>query len=90
MNPRRLGWNRILTHLLRAYVHRFVPLTGAEWTPLAAALCPCRLPRHVHFVGVGPTRAEVALVLSGALRLCYLRVTGLEKPGRRVCLLRFH
>ncbi|TDN37093.1 Crp/Fnr family transcriptional regulator [Hymenobacter sp. UV11] len=66
-------------HPLRAYIQRFVPLTEAEWAPLAAALRPVHLARHAHFVAAGQRRAELGLVLSGALRLYYPRPNGEER-----------
>ncbi|MFD1874646.1 Crp/Fnr family transcriptional regulator [Hymenobacter bucti] len=66
-------------HPLRAYIERFVALTEAEWAPLAAALRPRHLARHAHFVAAGETRPELALVLSGALRLYYPQATGEER-----------
>ncbi len=66
-------------HPLRAYIQRFVPLTEAEWAPLAAALRPVPLARHAHFVVAGQRRAELGLVLSGALRLYYPRPSGEER-----------
>lgn len=68
-----------VTHPLRTYIERFVPLTDAEWAPLAAALRPRHLVRHAHFVEAGETRPEMALVLSGALRLYYPRPSGEER-----------
>jgi len=55
-------------HPLCAYMQRFVPLTDAQWAPLAAVLRPVHLARHAHFVAAGQRRAEFGLVLSGALR----------------------
>jgi len=66
-------------HPLRTYIERFVPLTDAEWAPLAAALRPRYLARHAHFVAAGETRPELALVLSGTLRLYYPQPTGEER-----------
>ncbi len=66
-------------HPLRAYIQRFVPLTDAEWAPLAAALRPVHLARHAYFVAAGQRRAEMGLVLSGALRLYYPRPSGEER-----------
>lgn len=66
-------------HQLRAYIQRFVPLTDAEWAPLAAALRPSHLARHAHFVAAGQQRAELGLVLRGALRLYYPRPSGEER-----------
>ncbi len=66
-------------HPLRAYIQRFVALTDAEWAPLARALRACHLARHGHFVEAGQTRAAIALVLSGALRLYYPRASGEER-----------
>jgi CRP-like cAMP-binding protein len=66
-------------HPLRAYIERFVALTDAEWEPLAAALRPCHLARHAHFVEAGQQRPELALVLSGSLRLYYPQATGEER-----------
>jgi CRP-like cAMP-binding protein len=66
-------------HPFRAYIERFVPLTDAEWAPLAVALRVRPLARHAHFVEAGETRPELALVLSGALRLYYPRPSGEER-----------
>lgn len=66
-------------HPLRAYIERFVPLTDAEWAPLAGAVRPLHLPRHAHFVEAGQRRPQLALVLSGALRLYYPRPGGEER-----------
>ena len=67
-------------HPLRTYIQRFVPLTDAEWAPLAGSH-EVRLARHAHFVAPGQaaTRPEMALVLSGALRLYYPRPDGEER-----------
>ncbi|UYZ63803.1 Crp/Fnr family transcriptional regulator [Hymenobacter weizhouensis] len=66
-------------HPLRAYLHRFVPLTDAEWAPLTAALVPERLARKQYFVREQQTRSDLALVLSGACRLFYTLPNGEEK-----------
>jgi CRP-like cAMP-binding protein len=66
-------------HPLRQYIHRFTPLTEAEWTPLAAELRPQRLARKAYFVEEGQTNHDIALVLEGACRLFYTRPDGEEK-----------
>ncbi|MGI4869622.1 MAG: Crp/Fnr family transcriptional regulator [Janthinobacterium lividum] len=66
-------------HPLRAQIQRFVPLTEAEWEPLAGALRPRQLARQAHFVEAGQRQPELALVLSGALRLYYPRPDGDER-----------
>lgn len=66
-------------HPLRTYIQRFVPLSDAEWAPLAAALRPQHLARHAHFVEAGQHRPHLALVLSGSLRLYYPRPGGEER-----------
>ncbi|NVO31681.1 Crp/Fnr family transcriptional regulator [Hymenobacter lapidiphilus] len=66
-------------HPLRAYIHRFVPLTDAEWAPLAAALRPRQLRRKELFVRQGAPSAELALVLVGSCRLFYTRPSGEER-----------
>ncbi|MCA8829892.1 Crp/Fnr family transcriptional regulator [Hymenobacter pini] len=66
-------------HPLRAYIHRFVPLTEAEWAPLAAALTTQQLTRHALFVTQGVPAPQLALVLSGACRLYYTRPDGEER-----------
>jgi CRP-like cAMP-binding protein len=66
-------------HPLRSYIQRFVPLTDAEWAPLAAALRVQHLARHAHFVEAGQHRADLALVLSGSLRLYYPRPSGEDR-----------
>ncbi|WP_345221150.1 Crp/Fnr family transcriptional regulator [Hymenobacter koreensis] len=67
-------------HPLHAYLLRFVPsLTEAEWAALAAALRTERLARGEYFVQAGQYRPQVALVLSGALRLFYPRPDGEER-----------
>ena len=66
-------------HPLRAYIHRFVPLTDAEWAPLAAALAPRHLIRKQYFVREQEICHDVALLLSGACRLFYTRPDGEEK-----------
>ncbi|TGE06157.1 Crp/Fnr family transcriptional regulator [Hymenobacter fodinae] len=66
-------------HPLRAYIHRFVPLTDAEWEPLAAVLVTKHIPRKGYFVRQGTHASELALVVSGASRLFYTRPDGEEK-----------
>ena len=66
-------------HPLRAYIHRFTPLTDAEWAPLAAALTERRLRRKEQFVIQGAPAPELALVLSGSCRLFYTRPDGEER-----------
>ncbi|KUG09708.1 Crp/Fnr family transcriptional regulator [Solirubrum puertoriconensis] len=67
-------------HSLLTYLHRFVPqLTDAEWAPLAAVLKTERLMRGSYFVQAGQYRPQVALVVSGALRLFYPRPDGEER-----------
>lgn len=66
-------------HPLRQYIHRFTPLTDAEWAPLAAELRPQHLTRKAYFVEQGHTNHDMALVLSGACRLFYTRPDGEEK-----------
>ncbi|WBO86456.1 Crp/Fnr family transcriptional regulator [Hymenobacter yonginensis] len=66
-------------HPLRAYIHRFVPLTDAEWEPLAATLVTRHLRRRQDFSTQGAVSSELALVLSGACRLYYTRLNGEER-----------
>jgi CRP-like cAMP-binding protein len=66
-------------HPLRAYIHRFVPLTDTEWEPLAAALVTKQIARKGYFVSQGSVAPELALVISGASRLFYTRPDGEEK-----------
>jgi CRP-like cAMP-binding protein len=66
-------------HPLRAYIHRFVPLTDAEWEPLAAALVTKHIARKGCFVTQGALAPELALVISGASRLYYTLPDGEEK-----------
>ena len=66
-------------HPLRAYIHRFVSLTDAEWAPLAAALQLRRLTRRELFVTQGQPNGDLALLVSGACRLFYTRPDGEEK-----------
>jgi CRP-like cAMP-binding protein len=66
-------------HPLRAYIHRFVALTDAEWAPLAAALQTRLLARRELFVTQQQPSYELALVLSGACRLYYTGADGEEK-----------
>ncbi|UYZ60979.1 Crp/Fnr family transcriptional regulator [Hymenobacter latericus] len=67
-------------HPLLAYMRRFVPeLTDAEWAQLAVALRCERLARGNYFVQAGQHRPQVALVISGALRLYYPRPDGEER-----------
>jgi CRP-like cAMP-binding protein len=56
-----------------------VPLTDAEWEPLAAALTVRQLRRKQDFATQGVVAAELALVLSGACRLYYIRPDGEER-----------
>lgn len=66
-------------HPLRTYIQRFVPLTGAEWAPLAAALTTRRLARKELFVTQDAPAPELALVLTGSCRLFYTRPDGEER-----------
>lgn len=66
-------------HPLRAYIHRFVTLTDAEWAPLAATLQTRQLARRELFVVPEQPSADIALLLSGACRLFYTRPDGEEK-----------
>ncbi|RSK43918.1 Crp/Fnr family transcriptional regulator [Hymenobacter rigui] len=66
-------------HPLRAYIHRFVPLTEDEWAPLAAGLRMHQLGRKQEFVTQGQAAPELALVLAGACRLYYTRPDGEER-----------
>ncbi|HLK97880.1 MAG TPA: Crp/Fnr family transcriptional regulator [Hymenobacter sp.] len=66
-------------HPLRTYIHRFVPLTDAEWAPLAAALAPRHLARKQYFVREQESCHDIALLLSGACRLFYTHPDGEEK-----------
>ncbi len=66
-------------HPLRTYIHRFVPLTDAEWAPLAAGLQLRQLARRELFVTQGEPSSTIALLLSGACRLFYTRPDGEEK-----------
>ncbi|QNH63753.1 Crp/Fnr family transcriptional regulator [Hymenobacter sediminicola] len=66
-------------HPLRAYIHRFVPFSDAEWEPLAAALTTRQLRRKQDFVTQGAAAPELALLLSGACRLFYTRPDGEER-----------
>ncbi|RSK43622.1 Crp/Fnr family transcriptional regulator [Hymenobacter perfusus] len=70
-----------LTHMhpLRAYIHRFVPLTDAEWAPLAAGLSVRQLRRKQDFVTQAQPAPELALVISGACRLFYTGADGEER-----------
>jgi len=66
-------------HPLRAYIHRFVALTDAEWAPLAAAIQTRQLARREFFATQQQPGTDLALVLSGACRLFYTRPDGEEK-----------
>ncbi|MFD2784504.1 Crp/Fnr family transcriptional regulator [Hymenobacter rubripertinctus] len=66
-------------HPLRTYIQRFVPLTDAEWVPLAAALTGRQLARKQFFVRPDVPAPELALVLSGSCRLFYTRPDGEER-----------
>ncbi|UOQ64590.1 Crp/Fnr family transcriptional regulator [Hymenobacter volaticus] len=66
-------------HPLRAYIHRFVPLTDAEWAPLATGLQVRQLAKRELFVTHEKPSSDIALLLSGACRLYYTRPDGEEK-----------
>ncbi|MBO0358021.1 Crp/Fnr family transcriptional regulator [Hymenobacter sp. BT186] len=66
-------------HPLRAYIHRFVALTDAEWAPLSAGLQVRHLARRELFVTQGQPSSTIALLVAGACRLFYTRPDGEEK-----------
>lgn len=66
-------------HPLRAYIHRFVALTDAEWAPLAAGLQVRHLARRELFVTQGQPSSAISLLVAGACRLFYTRPDGEEK-----------
>lgn len=66
-------------HPLRAHIHRFVPLTDAEWAPLAAGLQTRQLARRELFVTQDKPSSDISLLVSGACRLFYTRPDGEEK-----------
>ncbi|RYU76740.1 Crp/Fnr family transcriptional regulator [Hymenobacter persicinus] len=65
-------------HPLRTYIQRFVPLTDAEWAALETSLQPRKLARKAHFARIGEPASDIALVVSGACRLYYVRPDGEE------------
>ena len=68
-------------HPLRAYIHRFVSLTEAEWAPLAeqVPLVPFQLRRKQLFVQQDTPAPNLALIIRGACRLFYTRPDGEER-----------
>ena len=66
-------------HPLRAYIHRFVSLTDAEWAPMAAGLQSRQLIRRELFATQQQPSSDIALLVSGACRLFYTRPDGEEK-----------